>query len=80
MLSRHQYAPGRGADGTSGVAIRETNALFGNPVDVGRGNVLLTVAAQIKVAQVVCHDENYVRFGHGSVKYGRIKYLTGQSS
>ena len=45
----------------AGVVRRQTHPLGGQPVDVGRADFLLAVAAQVAVAQVVGEDEDDVR-------------------
>ena len=62
MQARHQGAPGRSAHGIARVVLREPHALRGQPVDMGRLEVLLPVAAQVAVPGIVGHDVDDVRF------------------
>ena len=52
---------GRGADRCAGVVAGENHSVCGESVDVGRPELLLAVAAQVSVAEVVGDDEDYVR-------------------
>ena len=64
VLAGHEHATRWRADGVAGVVTREAHALPGQAVEVGRLDFLLTVAAQLRVAQVVGENENDVRPSH----------------
>ncbi|MBR20115.1 MAG: hypothetical protein CMA64_08235 [Euryarchaeota archaeon] len=63
MLAGHQHAARRRADGVAGVVASEPHALLGQAVEVGSLDFFLPIAAQLRVAKVVGHDENNVRLG-----------------
>jgi len=56
----HQHTAGRSTDGVARVVTQETHALPGQPVEVGRADLLLAVRTQFGVAQIVGHDEHDV--------------------
>ena len=58
--SRHQTGTRGGAHRGAGIALGETEAGRRQGVDVGRGEALLSVAAQVSPAQVIGQDEDYV--------------------
>ena len=60
VRSRDETGPGRSAYRRAAVALSETHALRGNPVDVGRFEQLLPVAAQVTPTQVIRKDEHNV--------------------
>ena len=60
VVAGHQATARRGADGAAGVALREAHALRGQAVEVRRLDLLLAVAAEVAIAQVVGQDENDV--------------------
>ena len=61
VLAGHQAAARRGADGAAGVELRELHPLGRHAVDVRRLDLLLAVAAEFAVAEVVGDDEHDVR-------------------
>ena len=58
VITRHERTAGGCANGIAGIAIGETHAFPGHPVDIGGLDGLATVAPQIVVAHVVHHDED----------------------
>src|SRR5262249_15136963 len=58
--ARHQTTAGWRADGAAGVALRESNTVGGELVEVWRQNLLLPVAAEIAVPQIVGKYQNNV--------------------
>ena len=60
VLARHERAARRGAHGIACVDLREAHTVGGDAVDVGSLNALLTVAAEVTVAEVVGEYENDV--------------------
>jgi hypothetical protein len=60
VLAGHEHAARGRADGGAGVEVGEAQALRGHAVEVGRGDDLLAVAAEIAVAEVIGHDPDEV--------------------
>ena len=60
VLAGHEAAARRRADGAAGVGLGEAHALGGQAVQVRREDVLLAVAAEVAVAEVVGQDEDDV--------------------
>ena len=58
MTSGHENAAGRRADRGPRVELRQPDGVGGQPVDVGSGNLLLAVAADLSPAQIVGHDQH----------------------
>ncbi|OPZ11825.1 MAG: hypothetical protein BWZ10_02155 [candidate division BRC1 bacterium ADurb.BinA364] len=58
----HQSAARRRANRAAGIALGKAHALGGQPVDIGRPNRRLAVAAHVADAHVVRHQKNDVRF------------------
>ena len=61
VLAGHEGRTRRRADSGTGIALRETNAVRRQLVDVRCLNFLLPVATDIAVAQIVRENENDVR-------------------
>ena len=55
-----------GTDAAVGVGLGETDALGGEPVEVGRLVVAAAIAGEVGVAEVVGHDEEDVGPGRGA--------------
>jgi hypothetical protein len=53
-----QANPGGGANGTSGIKVREAQTFLCQPVYVGRGEALLAQVAQIAIAQVIAQKQD----------------------
>ena len=60
VKARHQYPTGRRTDGGAGVDIGETRPLRREPVEVRRPDLSLSETAQIRIAEIVGHDEEDV--------------------
>ena len=60
MLSGHQDATAGSTDRSAAIVLRKTNALGGNPIDIGSSDVLLAVATEFAIAQVVGQNVNNV--------------------
>ena len=60
VLAGHEHAARRRADGGAGVELREAQALRRQPVDVRCGDLLLPVAPEVAVAEIVGEDEDDV--------------------
>ena len=60
VASGEQRGASRGADRRAAVVLGAAHALGREPVDVGRGQDGVAVAAQVAVAQVVGHDKDDV--------------------
>ncbi|OPZ04305.1 MAG: hypothetical protein BWZ10_03187 [candidate division BRC1 bacterium ADurb.BinA364] len=63
IAPRHQAGARRRADRMGGVAVGEAHAIGGQRVDVWRGDVLATLAAQVGVAQIVGENDDDVGLG-----------------
>ncbi len=59
-LARHQTGAGRAASNAGRIELRKPSAFAGQPVDIWRASVGMTVAAQISVAQIVHQDQHDV--------------------
>ena len=57
----HEHAPGRGADGRSGVVVGETHSLRGKAVDVGGLELFLAVTGKVSISRVVEEDVDQIR-------------------
>jgi hypothetical protein len=62
VLPRHQGKPGRGANGSGCVVLREAHPLGSKTVEVRRFDFLLTVAPEFRPAEVISHDVDDIRF------------------
>jgi len=60
MLAGHQVTAGRGANCRAGVILPKAHSLRRQSVDVRRLYLLLPIAAQFLVSQIVSHNENDV--------------------
>ena len=56
----HEATSRRCANTTAGICLSKAKALFGELVDVGGLDLLLPVAAQVSVAEIIGHDEDDV--------------------
>ena len=56
VLSGHEGCAGGSRHGATGIGLGEAHAFGGHAVDVGGGDILLTVATEIAVAHIVTHD------------------------
>ena len=63
VFAGHQDAARGGADRRPGVVAGEAQPLAGEAVDVGGADLLLSVAAELAIAEVVGEDEDEVRPG-----------------
>ena len=62
VFSSYQTSPGGTAVGSGDISLSEANALFCNPIDMGRGNFLVSLTAKFAVSQVVSQKNDQV--GH----------------
>lgn len=60
VLSRHQASTRWGRHGTPRVGLCEAYALSGEAINVGRSNVLLAVAGEVAIAEVVAKDNENI--------------------
>src|SRR5690606_3977166 len=56
MLASEQDAAGRGADWRAAIVSSESHPFGGQPIDIGRGNLLLPITANLAPAKIVGHD------------------------
>lgn len=56
VLSGHEGCAGGSRHGATGIGLGEAHAFGGHAVDVGGGDILLTVATEIAVAHIITHD------------------------
>ena len=54
----HEHAARRGADGRAGIGIGESHAVGGQAIEIRRFDLLLAVAAEVAVAEVIGQDED----------------------
>ena len=71
MLARHQHTSRRCTDGIATVVLREPHPFGGQSVDMRRLDLLLPVAAQFGIAQVVGQDVDDVRLFWGRLVLAR---------
>ena len=62
VLSGHEHGAGRGADGTSGIKLRETQAFRSHAVEVGGADFWLPITTQFAVSEIVGENEQDVGF------------------
>jgi hypothetical protein len=62
VLSCHQHAAGRLADHAAGIRLGELHTVCSQLIDVRGFNFSLAVTADFRIPQIVCHDENDIRF------------------
>ena len=58
--SRQEAGTRRGTDRSPRIALREAHARLGQAVDMRRFKLLLTITAQVAIAQVVGQDEKHI--------------------
>ena len=61
VLAGHQSRPGRRADRTSGVRVRQFHSGFGEGVEMRRPVKGAAVTAEVSLTEIVDHDEDDVR-------------------
>src|SRR5262245_16952871 len=61
VLAGHEGAAAGSADGAAGVKLRELHPRGGQLVDVRRLDLVLAIAAEVAIAQIVGKDEDDVR-------------------
>ncbi len=73
MLAGHQATPRGGADCVTAVVLRKAHPFRGQAVDVRRPDLLLAVAAQLRVAEVIGENVDDVRRlrGGGRSRHGQ---------
>ena len=64
--SRHQAGPRRTANGAGDITARKTDAVLGNRIDMGRGNVVPSLAAEFAISEVVGPGDQNIRFRPGA--------------
>jgi hypothetical protein len=67
VLTQPEDQPGRTADRVTRVVVGESHSFSGHSIDVRSLDLLLPVAAEVSIAEVVGHDVDDVRarFGAG---------------
>ena len=60
VLTRHEGSTRGGRDGTASIGLHELHALRSQAVDVGRGDVLLSITSQVAPPHVIAQDEDNV--------------------
>ena len=60
-IAAREQRRSRGPADVLRVEVRQSNALGGHPVDIGRANVAVAVASEIAIAEIVSEDDDEVR-------------------
>ena len=62
MLTGHERCSGRRTYRTSGIGLRKSHPLTSHTVKVRCVDILLAIASQVVISQIIAHDINDIRF------------------
>jgi hypothetical protein len=74
ILSGKKASPGRAAVGGGDIALAEPYTLFCNVVDVGCGYLLIPLASQLSISEIICQKNDEVGHLGNSITSMRNKF------